>query len=192
MPRATRYLVEGYTYHLTHRCHDKRFLLRFSRERDLYREWLRVGAKRYRVPVFGYCLTSSHVHVVAHADSREAIGLMMGLASGVVAKQLNERKSHGGSVWEHPYQCTMIQDGRHLLNCLRYVDLNMFRAGVVSHPQGWRWCGYDELTGRRKRYRILNIERLLQCANIGSAAELVRFHSEFVQEAIQQPKRERE
>ena len=192
MPRATRYLVEGFTYHLTHRCHDKRFLLRFSQERERYREWLRIGAKRYQVPVFGYCLTSNHVHVVAHADSREGIGLMMGLASGVVAKQLNERKGHAGSVWEHPYQCTMVQDGRHLLNCLRYVDLNMFRTGAVPHPQAWRWCGYDELTGQRQRYRILDIERLLHCTNIGSAADLARHHAEVVQDAVQQLKRERE
>jgi len=32
MPRASRYLRSGYTYHLTHRCHDRRFLLKFVRE----------------------------------------------------------------------------------------------------------------------------------------------------------------
>jgi putative transposase len=192
MPRATRYLVEGHTYHLTHRCHDRRFLLRFKHERDLYREWLRIAVDRYRVSVFGYCVTSNHVHVVAHADSREAIGQLMQLPSGVVAKQLNQRKGHEGSVWEHPYQCTMIQDGRHLLHCLRYVDLNMFRTGTVLHPQAWRWCGYDELTGQRRRYRILDIDRLLQHAAISSVAELARLHAESIQERIQQLQRERE
>ena len=46
MPNASRYLEPGYTYHLTHRCHDRRFLLKFGRDRDLYRHWLREGARR--------------------------------------------------------------------------------------------------------------------------------------------------
>ena len=166
MPRATRYLVEGYTYHLTHRCHDKAFLLRFKEERDAYREWLRIGAKRHRVPVYAYCITRNHVHVVAHVDNRHDVAAMMHLAAGAVAQHFNKRKEREGSVWEHPYQCTMIENGRHLLNCLSYIDLNMVRAGVVSHPEQWRWCGYDELSGVRKRYRILNIDRLLKSLGI--------------------------
>ena len=43
MPRADRYMMEGYVYHLTHRCHNRAFLLGFARDRDAYREWLRIG-----------------------------------------------------------------------------------------------------------------------------------------------------
>jgi len=31
----------------------------------------------------------------------------------------------------------------------------------VWNLQDWKWCGHDELLSRRKRYRILNIDRLL-------------------------------
>ncbi len=34
MPRANRYFVPGKFYHLTHRCHDRQFLLKFVRDRD--------------------------------------------------------------------------------------------------------------------------------------------------------------
>lgn len=185
MPRASRYLCEGYTYHLTHRCHDRRFLLRFNRERKAYREWLRVGVKRYRVPVYGYCITSSHTHAVVHVDDREAVARLMQLAAGAVASSLNTRKGHEGSVWEHPYRCTRVQDGQHLLNCLRYVDLNMARAGVVTHPRDWRWCGYDELTGQRQRYRVLDIDRLLQSLDLPDAASLSRLHEEGIARQIE-------
>jgi putative transposase len=185
MPRASRYLREGYTYHLTHRCHDRRSLLRFKRERKAYREWLRVGAKRYGVPVYGYCITSSHTHVIAHVDDRESVARMMQLAAGSVGQTLNIRKGHEGSVWEHPYQCTMVEDGQHLLNCLRYVDMNMVRAGVVNHPQDWRWCGYDELTGQRKRYRIIDVDRLLQSLDLPDAASLERLHRRGVDTQVE-------
>jgi len=184
MPRASRYLLSGYTYHLTHRCHDRRFLLKFKEERERYREWLRIAVKRHGVSVFGYCITGNHTHVVAYAHEREAIAQLMHLPSGAVAHHLNRRKRHEGSVWEHPYQCTIIQDGRHLLNCLRYVDLNMVRAGVVKHPEQWRWCGYDELVGARQRYRLIDRARLRQHLDVPDDESLARLHAERVQESI--------
>jgi len=77
------------------------------------------------VPVLGYCITCNHVHVVVYATDPLAVGQLMQLPSASVARQLNERKKHEGSVWEHPYQCTMIENGRHLLNCLCQDSLEM-------------------------------------------------------------------
>ena len=93
-------------------------------------------------------------------------------------------KKHEGSFWEHPFQCTMIQSGQHLLNCMRYVSLNMVRAGVVGHPSEWRWCGDDELTGRRSRYRLLDKERLLESLELPSMAEFQRLYSEGIDDLL--------
>ena len=192
MPRASDYLIEGYTYHLTHRCHNRKFLLRFARDRDAYREWLREGIRRHRVPVYGYCLTSNHVHLVVHADRAEAVSGLMHLAAGATAKQYNLRKGHLGSLWEHPYQCTLIEDGQHLLNCLCYVDLNMVRAGVVPHPREWRWCGYDELSGSRQRYRLVNEDRLLESMGIGTPQELRELYIEAIERRLAEGRLARE
>ncbi len=96
----------------------------------------------------------------------------------------NLRKGHEGSVWEHPYHCTRIQDGRHLLNCLRYVDLNMVRAGMVRHPSEWRWCSHDEITGQRQRYRIVDAERLLHLTGFASLPELAGFYRASISERL--------
>ncbi len=184
MPRATRYIVEGYLYHLTHRCANREFFLRFSKERDAYREWLRIGANRYGVSVLGYAITGNHTHVVCEVRDRIAVANMMKLAAGSVAQELNLRKGHEGSVWEHPYHCTRIQDGIHLLNCLRYVDLNMVRAGKVNHPADWRWCSYDELTARRKRYRIIDEDRLLSLTGYSSFPDFAAFYRKSIEDRL--------
>ena len=82
-------MVEGYTYHLTHRCHNRGHFLKSERERDLYRKWFREGIQRFDVSVYAYAVTHNHVHVVAHADTLEAISGMMHLAAGSVAKYYN-------------------------------------------------------------------------------------------------------
>ncbi|NLB70231.1 MAG: hypothetical protein GX804_11240, partial [Lentisphaerae bacterium] len=184
MPRASRYMIEGYTYLLTHRCHNKHFLLSRRGDRNAFRKWLWKGVQRCNVSVYGYCITCNHIHVIARADDKEAISAMMGLASGATGQALNIRTGREGSVWNHPYHCTMIQNNKHLLNCMQYVDLNMVRAGAVNHPQDWRWCGYDELSGKRTRYRILDLERLAVILGLPSVEELQRLHCERVAKAI--------
>jgi len=184
MPRASQYLLEGYTYHLTHRCQDRQFLMRFARDRDVYRKWLREGIRRYHVPVYGYCITNNHVHIIAHADNVQALGELMQLVAGATAKQYNLRKEHSGSMWEHPYQCTVIQDGKHLFNCLCYVDMNMVRAHVVSHPREWRWSGFDELVGRRQRYRILDVDRLMQSLEMSDAQTFLAAYTDAIERRL--------
>jgi putative transposase len=192
MPNASRYLEPGYTYHLTHRCHDRRFLLKFARDRDLYRRWLREGARRYHVPVYNYCITSNHVHVIAHANEAGAVASMMQLAAATLAGHWNRRKQHEGSVWEHPYRCTRIQDGRYLLHCLRYISLNMVRAGVVDDPAAWRWCGHDELSGRRSRYTLLSLDRLLQSLDISSLDTFRNVYESGLTDLLRRGRLERE
>ena len=186
MPRSSRYLCDGYTYHLTHRCHNRQFFLKFARDRDAYQKWLRIAVNRYEVPVYGYCITSNHVHIIAHVDNIKKVGEMMHLVAGSYAQQFNTRKGHEGSVWQHPYQCTVIENGQHLLNCLRYVSMNMVRTGVVKNPAQWRWSGHDELTGQRSRYRILNIERLLESLNIDNPQELYKIYEDGIAKQLEQ------
>lgn len=185
MPNASRYLQAGYTYHLTHRCHDKRFLLRTNRERNDYRKWLREGASRYKVPIYNYCITTNHTHVIVHVDDPDAVSAMMQLASATVARHWNRLKVHEGSFWEHPFKCTIIQGGQHLLNGLRYVSMNMVRAGVVGRPSEWRWCGDDELMGRRSRYRLLCVERMLESLEMPSMETFQRIYSEGISEKLE-------
>jgi hypothetical protein len=40
MPRASRHFLPGYVWHITHRCHQRKFLLKFARDRRRYLHWL--------------------------------------------------------------------------------------------------------------------------------------------------------
>ena len=162
MPRANRFQQPGMICHLTHRCHNREFLLGFACDRDEYRERLRQAARQFAVSLLNYCSTSNHNHEVAIESRRGGISRMMQKLEGDFASFYNRRKHRSGAFWEDRYHCTMIEDGEHLWNCIQYVDLNMVRAGVVSHPRDWSWCGYRELIGEKTRYRLLDLDRLLE------------------------------
>ena len=167
MPRANRFIQPGMICHLTHRCHNRSFLLGFACDRSEYRERLRLASRQFGVSLLNYCLTSNHTHNIAVESKPGGISGMMQKLEGDFAGYFNRRKHRSGSFWEDRYHCTMVEDGEHLWNCIEYVDLNMVRAGVVSHPVEWAWCGYRELVGEKTRYRLLDMDRLLEllCKN---------------------------
>jgi putative transposase len=61
----------------------------------------------------------------------------------------------------------------------------MVRAGVVGHPSEWPWCSYPELSGTRRRYRIVDHKTFKN--SFGQAPQeqdFIDFYSNFVQEGI--------
>ena len=184
MPRSSKYLLPGYTYHLTQRCHGREHLLRVAQDRNTCLKWLSEGVSRFKVPVYSYCITNNHIHVLVHVDDTAAVSELMHLVTGATAKRYNVRKDRTGSMWEHPFHCTAVESGRHLLNCLVYINMNMVRAGAVSHPRDWKWCSHDELIGHRQRYLILNRERLIESLGVENIENLTAWYSESLEQRM--------
>jgi len=65
-----------------------------------------------------------------------------------------------GAFWEDRYHATAIEADEHLHRCLVYIDLNMVRTGVVSHPREWECSGYREIQHPPERYAILDLRAL--------------------------------
>ena len=54
MPRANRHFLPNHVWHLTHRCHERAFLLKFARDRRRYLRWLFEAKKRFGLRVLNY------------------------------------------------------------------------------------------------------------------------------------------
>jgi len=100
--------------------------------------WLFEAKKRYGLIVLNYMITSNHIHLlVADDDSKGVISRSMQLIAGRTAQEYNWRKNRKGAYWEDRYHATAVERDDHLFRCMAYLDLNMVRAGVVSHPSDW-------------------------------------------------------
>ena len=160
MGRANLLAKGGGIFHVTHRCHNRAFLLKFACDRDSYRAILREQLPRFDLWLLDYCVTSNHVHLLIDAEDRLEVSRLMRNAAGEFARFYNRRKGRMNAFWGDNFHATLVEEGRYLWRCLCYVELNMVRAGVVSHPQEWEWVGYHEIMGRRKRYGLVDVERL--------------------------------
>ena len=54
MPRRRRTWIDGACYHITHRCHEREFLLKFAKHRDIYIRQLWLMRQRFKVDILDY------------------------------------------------------------------------------------------------------------------------------------------
>ena len=135
MARAKRHFIPGYIWHITHRCHKREFLLKFSKDRRRYLQWLYHAKKRYKLTILNYMITSNHIHLpVVDTGKRDVIPKSMPLAAGRTGQEYNQRKGRKGAYWEDRYHATGVESGEHLSRSIAYVDADMVRAGLVDYP----------------------------------------------------------
>ncbi len=165
MPRANRCFLPGHVWHITHRCHNRAFLLALAVDRDLWRRWLYEARRRYGLCVLDYVVTSNHIHLlVLDRTGDGTVANSMRLVAGQTAQAYNRRRGRSGAFWEDRYHSVAVEAGGHLIRCVVYIDLNMVRAGVVDHPSQWRHGGFIEIQSPRHRYRVLDLQQLAEIA----------------------------
>ncbi len=183
MPRASRHYLPGHIWHLMHRYQGKQFLLKFLKDRRIWVDWLYEARSRLGLCVLDYNVTSNHVHLIVRDRGGGEIARGMQLIAGCTGQQFNDRKRRRGAFWEDRYHATAIDSGKHLARCLVYVDLNMVRAGVVTHPRQRPTCGYREIQKPPRRFAIVDRDALAEVLEV-SVGELAGRHAEWVATAL--------
>jgi len=180
MPRANRYYLPGHVWHITHRCHKKEFLLKFARDRQRWLQWLFAAKKCYGLCILNYVVTSDHIHLLVKDTEEQIIAKSLQLVAGRTAQEYNSRKQRKGAYWEDRYHATAVSTDEHFIKCLVYIDLNMVRAGVVNHPSVWQHGGYREIRQPPKRYRLIDINALMELVGVNDLPTLQQRHLQWV------------
>ncbi len=185
MPRARRYHLPGYIWHITHRCHQRAFLLKFKRDRRLWWRWLFEAKKRYGLCILNYIATSNHIHLLVKDRGQGEIAQSMQLMAGRTGQAYNRRKGRKGAFWEDRYHATVVDTDNHLRRCLAYIDLNMVRAGAVSHPREWDVSGYREIQLPPERYALVDRPTLASLLGLDAIGALAAAQRQWIDEALQ-------
>jgi putative transposase len=187
MARANRHYIAGYIWHITHRCHRRQFLLRFAKDRTRWLRWLFEAKRRYGLAVLNYAVTSNHIHLlVSDQKGADVIPRSIQLVAGRTAQEYNSRKNRPGAFWQDRYHATAIESGKHLRNCMVYIDLNMVRAGVVAHPAEWGLNGYNEIQRPRRKNKIIAYEHLQHLLGFDNYDQLKAAHKAWVAQALKE------
>ncbi|MGE3925554.1 MAG: transposase [Lautropia sp.] len=147
MARPARNVVAGYPYHLIARGNNRQATFVDDLDRHDYKAVLQSASTELGVAVHAYVLMTNHVHLIATPPDPTALGRLMQAVGRQYVRHFNRRHHRTGTLWEGRYRASIIQNDRYLLACQRYIEMNPVRAGLVAHPQDFRWSSHRHHLG---------------------------------------------
>jgi putative transposase len=136
------WLLPGHPVHVVQRGFCRRACFYCEQDRLVYLHCLARHAARLGCCVHAYVLMPNHVHLLMTPSGAYAVSRLM--------RTVGERHSHyvagtvGGTsaVWDERFDASPVYLRRYLLACMRYIELNPVRAGIVARPSDYRWSSY--------------------------------------------------
>jgi putative transposase len=138
MPRPARLVVPDQPHHVTQRGNRRQRT--FFRDEDyaLYVSLLRHACAKTDSKVWAWCLMPNHVHLILVPSCGDGLASALGPLHRRYSVEVNQREGWSGHLWQSRFASFPL-DEAHLHACLRYVELNPVRAGLVERPEDWPW-----------------------------------------------------
>jgi REP-associated tyrosine transposase len=146
MARQHRLQLAGGTYHLM--THGVRMLpvFRNDDDRDLFLELLGQVVVRHGWRCHGYCLMTTHYHLLVETPEPD-LALGMQHLNGWYAAGFNRRYGTCGHVFDRRYHSVVVESEAHFVTVLGYIAANPVRADMCKRPGQYPYSSYAVLTG---------------------------------------------
>ena len=92
--------------------------------------------------VHAYALMGNHVHLLLTPSRRDSVTQLMDMLAERYARYIRETYEHSDPLWEKGFEATPVHVRQYFLACMRYIELNPVRAGLVKLPQTYRWSSF--------------------------------------------------
>ena len=142
MPRPRRLDLPGIPQHVIQRGNDRQPCFFANADYLRYLTALRELAPRQGCAVHAYVLMTNHVHLLLTPASSGALARLMQSLGRRYVRYINDRYERTGTLWEGRYKACLVDSGRYLLHCHRYIELNPLRAAMVADPADYRWSSH--------------------------------------------------
>jgi len=85
---------------------------------------------------------TNHVHVLATPARKDSLPKMMQSLGRVYVRYYNDKHARTGTLWEGRYKAAIVDHEDYLLLCMRYIELNPVRAGMVKAGGDYAWSSF--------------------------------------------------
>jgi len=144
MPRIARIIASGFPHHIIQRGN--------RRQRTFFSD--------DDYAAYAYCLMPNHVHLIVVPQTADNLRLAIGEAHRRYTRMINFREGWRGHLWQGRFASYVLVES-YLIACVRYIEMNSVRAGLVSRPEEWRWSSTSAHINK-KDDRLVKVAPLLQ------------------------------
>jgi putative transposase len=142
MPRQPRFFVPGETQHVIQRGNNRAPIFAGEQDYCFFLDCLRKACIANGVLVHAYVLMTNHVHLLATPMHERSFPRTLQSVGRRYVQFFNATYRRTGTLWEGRYRASVVDSEPYLLTCMRYIEMNPVRAGMVAHPSDYRWSSH--------------------------------------------------
>jgi len=142
MSYPSRMFIPEISVHVFARGLNGQSIVRDEDDAEHLRRVVTDTAVEFDVWIHAYAFMSTHYHLIVTPANERALPRTMQVAGGRHTKYFNRKYKRRGTIWNERYGGVLLTDEHYWYTCLRYVDLNPYRAHVVSAPEDSYWSSY--------------------------------------------------
>src|SRR5579872_4269402 len=166
MARLPRYFVKGVPLHIILRGNNRDPIFVNDENCQFFKEALTEAAKKHGLAIHAYVFMTNHIHLLASPEVEESVPKTLQSVGRRYVQYFNFRYDRTGTLWEGRYRATIVEAESYLFECMRYIELNPVRAGMVRHPREHVWSSYlhnaeeraDALVTRHRLFKGLGTD----------------------------------
>ncbi len=139
MARTARASKGGICYHVINRGNARATV--YHNESD-YRSFIALMKRanaRLPLRILAFCLMPNHFHLVLWPCNDGDLSRWMHWLLTSHVRRYHKIHGTSGRVWQGRFKAFPIQEDRHLLTVIRYVERNPVRANLVRKAAHWQW-----------------------------------------------------
>ena len=149
MPRQGRIDGSGALHHIICRGIERKEIFQDEGDWDDFVSRLGSILVETSTLCYAWALVPNHFHLLLQTGGVPIATVMRRLLTGYATK-FNRRHNRHGHLFQNRYKSILCQEEPYLLELIRYIHLNPFRAGVVSSLEElrtYRYCGHSRILG---------------------------------------------
>lgn len=142
MPRKPRFFLPSVPAHLVQRGHARNAVFFENADCKEYLYRLNEAAIKFECALHAYALMTNHVHLLVTPAHRDSVSLLMQYLGRHYVPFINRKYDLSGTLWEGRFKASLVDEENYLLTCMRYIELNPVKAGMVDDPADHAWSSY--------------------------------------------------
>lgn len=142
MARLKRYCPGGIPQHVIQRGNNRTACFGSDGDMTTYAHYLHKAASKYGLAIHGWVFMTNHVHLLVTPEKNDSLSKTIQSLGRRYVRYFNYTYQRTGTLFEGRFKSCIVQEIRYLLTCLRYIELNPVRAGIVRDPADYIWSSY--------------------------------------------------
>ena len=142
MARQPRFFVPGEVLHVIQRGNNREPIFAGEEDYRFFLDCLVQASGLHGVLIHAYVLMTNHLHLLVTPQRKESLPKVLQSVGRRYVQYFNYAYQRSGTLWEGRYRATVVDSEQYLLTCMRYIELNPVRAGMVGHPGEYRWTSF--------------------------------------------------